>query len=159
MLQKQVGLAGEYFRAGVGAVILNDADQVLVLERSDSPGSWQLPQGGLKPGEDPLQAALREIEEETGIAEDRLRLLAKLPEPLVYVLPAEMRTAKTGMGQVQWWFIFRYKEGGNEALCLPKGEFQAWAWRSIDEVVARAIAFRRPVYEKVRRYLKASKLK
>jgi putative (di)nucleoside polyphosphate hydrolase len=70
------------FRAGVGAAVLNAARNVLVLERSDTPGSWQLPQGGLRAGEEPLDAVHRELEEETGLGRIVLELVGQLPEPL-----------------------------------------------------------------------------
>jgi putative (di)nucleoside polyphosphate hydrolase len=138
-----------YFRAGVGAVLLNGRGQVLVLERSDIHGAWQLPQGGLEPGEEPLDAVLREIQEETGISRERLRHLGRLQEPLAYVLPREARTPKTGMGQVQWWFCFRYLGSDSEIRLPEKGEFRRWAWQPFDEVLAGVVPFRRRVYEQV----------
>lgn len=66
---------GHYFRAGVGAVIIGSDGRVLAFERADTPGAWQLPQGGLEDGEDPLTAVLREIEEEVGLRRERLELI------------------------------------------------------------------------------------
>jgi putative (di)nucleoside polyphosphate hydrolase len=153
MRQEQV-IPDEYFRAGAGAVLLNGEGQVLALERSDVPGAWQFPQGGLQPGEDPLDAALREVQEEVGITSDELRLIRPLPEPLVYVLPPQYRSPKTGMGQVQWWFLFRYGDG-TRGLHLPlNGEFRNWAWKSIDDVIDGAASFRRPIYERLRDFLR-----
>lgn len=103
-----MNLPSQYFRAGVGAVILNGCGTVFAIERKAAPGSWQLPQGGLDAGEDPLQGIFREVFEETGIKQGDLKLLGQYPEPLAYELPAEYRKPKTGRGQVQYWFLFRY---------------------------------------------------
>ena len=91
-----------YFRAGVGAVVLDPRGRVLVLERADVPGAWQFPQGGLDDGETPLAAARREAEEETGIPAGALRLLGRYPDPLAYELPKAAQSKRTGMGQVQY---------------------------------------------------------
>ncbi|MFW6089679.1 MAG: NUDIX domain-containing protein, partial [Gemmatimonadota bacterium] len=106
MTREGVTVEGEYFRAGVGALIVDGSGRVLACERADVPGAWQLPQGGLRSGEDPLEGALREVEEETGVARGELELLDRHPEPLVYELPPEARSPKTGRGQVQYWFAF-----------------------------------------------------
>lgn len=146
-------MGGRYFRAGVGAIVLDGNEQVLVLERSDIPGAWQLPQGGLEEGEDLQAAALRELSEETGIRADKVELIAQYPDPLVYVLPREVQKPKTDMGQVQFWFLFRLL-GSAIDLELPKGgEFKAWSWQPIDRVVENAAPFRKPVYERLKAFL------
>ena len=101
---------GQYFRAGVGAVIIDGIGQVLAFERSDIANHWQMPQGGLKKHEEPLEAAYREVEEETGIHYSQLELVGNYPEPLAYELPSHARNRKTGRGQVQYWFLFKLKE-------------------------------------------------
>lgn len=142
-----------YFRAGVGAIVVDANGRVLALERSDIPGAWQLPQGGLEEGEDLLAAALRELQEETGIGRERVELIAQYPEPLVYVLPVEAQKPKTDMGQVQFWFLFRHR-GPTNGLELPKGgEFRAWSWQPFNQIVDSAVSFRRSVYEKLKTFL------
>src|SRR5687768_11463783 len=94
----------EYFRAGVGAVIVGGDGRLFVFERRDVAGAWQFPQGGLERGERPVDAVYREIREETGIRRRALRLLARHPELLAYELPPRARSKKTGLGQVQYWF-------------------------------------------------------
>jgi putative (di)nucleoside polyphosphate hydrolase len=136
-----------YFRAGVGAVIANDSGRVLALERSDVAGAWQFPQGGLKADEDSLNAVFREIEEETGIRRTQLELVARYPHPLAYELPPQHRSAKTGLGQVQYWFLFRFLGEDTDIRPPRDGEFRSWSWRPFDSVVAGAAEFRRPVYE------------
>ena len=55
-------------RDGVGIVVLNKSNKIFVGKRIDNPKNfWQMPQGGIDPGEEYLSAALRELKEETGI--------------------------------------------------------------------------------------------
>ena len=77
----------QYFRAGAGALYEPRDRYVLAIERADVAGAWQLPQGGLDEDEDPLDAAYREIAEETGVEKVELEFLRACPEPLVYELP------------------------------------------------------------------------
>jgi putative (di)nucleoside polyphosphate hydrolase len=137
----------EFYRAGAGAVILNGAGDVLVLERSDVPGAWQLPQGGIEPGEEPLEAARREACEETGISGADLAPVGRHPQPLAYELPPERRTTKTGRGQVHHWFFFRFTGSDRSIDPGPGGEFRAWRWVPVEALPALAAPFRRPVYE------------
>lgn len=134
----------QYFRAGVGAAIANAEGLVLAMERSDIPGAWQLPQGGLEAGEEPGDGVQREVFEETGIGAERLELVTSLREPLVYELPSDARTAKTGRGQVQYWFLFRFH--GSDGEIAPGREFRNWQWMSFDELLKSVAAFRRGVY-------------
>lgn len=137
-----------FFRAGVGAVITDGRGKVLVFERSDSPGSWQFPQGGLDPGEEPAAAVLREVEEETGIRSPLLRLLVVAPEPLSYELPVHLRNAKLGRGQTQYWYLFRLL--APEAVGLGHGlEFRRWRWVSMEESVGMTVEFRRSLYRRL----------
>ena len=143
------------FRAGVGAIILNEDGKVLGLERKDIPGAWQLPQGGLEENETPEQAAKREIREETGIEENDLELLASTPGWLAYELPEEARGKKIGRGQVQRWFLLRFK-GPDEAITLgDKKEFKAWKWIRMDELTSLVVAFKQPVYQELAEYFKS----
>jgi putative (di)nucleoside polyphosphate hydrolase len=147
--EQSVALPAQYFRVGAGAVILNDAGLVFATERRGIPGAWQLPQGGVDREEEPLAAVYRELFEETGIREADLELLARHPEPLAYELPPEMRQAKTGRGQVQYWFLFRYR-GDESRIDIESGrEAGAWRWMAFDSLLSEVARFRRPVYEKI----------
>ena len=144
---------GQYFRAGVGAIIRRTDGRILALERADIPGAWQMPQGGLEEGEEPFDAVLREIEEETSIGPSSLKLVGQFPEPLAYELPPEGRSPKTGRGQVQYWFLFDYT--GTATMTLPvSGEFCSWRWVPFDELVSNVVTFRKPLYEKLAAYPK-----
>lgn len=134
------------FRAGAGAIILNKKGKVLGLERKDIPGAWQMPQGGLEEGESPLEAVKREVREETGIKAKNLELLSATSRLLAYELPPEARSKKTGRGQVQYWFLFRFI-GQDEAITLgDQKEFRAWKWMSMDKLASKVVSFKQPVY-------------
>jgi len=135
----------QFFRAGSGAVIVNTAGQVLAFERSKQAGSWQFPQGGMEAGEEPHQTVAREILEETGIPMARLAQLSPDPLLLAYELPPPYRSAKTGRGQTQYWFLFRFK--GTEAEIQPGEEFSGWRWMDFEDLVLQVVAFRRPLYQ------------
>ncbi len=100
---------------------------------------------------------LRELQEETGITRVELELLGRLPEPLAYELPEAMRSQKTGRGQVGYWFFFRLKPGVS-ARRPPKGEFSACQPMRFAALVEAAVPFRKPVYERLKRYFEASVL-
>jgi len=139
----------QFFRAGVGGIILGKQGNVLAFERRDIPGSWQLPQGGLDKGESPLEAVKREIHEETGIRAEYLELLGTASRPLVYELPEEARTRKLGRGQVLYWFLFRFT-GQEEAITLGDGkEFRAWEWMSMGQLAEKVVSFKQPLYREL----------
>lgn len=138
-----------YFRAGAGVVLIDRSGLVLGLERSDVPGSWQFPQGGIGPAEEPFEAALRELQEETGIPPGSIDLIDEFPSWLAYGLPAAGRSAKTGRGQVHRWFLARHIGDHNEIdLDAPTsdGEFSRWRWMPITELVELTWEIRQPIY-------------
>ncbi|MBU0910692.1 MAG: RNA pyrophosphohydrolase [Proteobacteria bacterium] len=144
-----MNLPAQYFRAGVGAVIVNDAGLVLALERADIPAAWQMPQGGLEADEEPLRAVFREVAEETAIPAHDLQLMQASPELLVYELPPAARRVKTGRGQVQYWFFFRF-HGSDQAIdVLRGGEFRCWHWMAFESLLDAAADFRKPVYRRL----------
>ncbi len=145
------------FRANAGLAVLNGEGLVLAVERGDSPGSWQLPQGGMDPGESPETAAYRELEEETGLCRADVEILGVLPQWLVYELPPEWRRKKTGLGQAQKWFAFRLKPAAEKSFRtgpLPQGgENRAMAFMPFSEVACKIPAFRREIYARLGDFL------
>ena len=146
--------SGQYFRAGVGAIISNGKGQVLGLERSDIADAWQLPQGGLEGAEEPLDAVFREIQEETGIHQSALQLIARFPELTVYELPVESRSEKTGRGQVHYWFLFRL-QGNTDGINLAHStEFRTWRWMAFEDLAEKTVEFRAPIYRRLAAYFR-----
>lgn len=123
---------------------------VLVFERTDKPGQWQLPQGGLDAGEEPTEASLRELQEETGITPELVELVAEHPDWLAYELPPDRRRSKTGRGQVQKWFLYRFLGADADIdLSPPKGErqeFSAFRWVPLSDLLEEVWEVRRPIY-------------
>jgi putative (di)nucleoside polyphosphate hydrolase len=133
-------------RVGVGITVVDDLSRILVLERRQQPGAWQMPQGGVDDGEELAAAAWRELREETGLAAPQVELVRALPHWVAYELPRAAWSEKTGRGQVQQWFLFRC--AGPVALA-PTEEARAFAWWPADRVVAATAEFRRAMYEQV----------
>jgi len=141
----------QFFRASVGAVIINNQGKVLALERSDSAGAWQFPQGGIDDQEEPWAAAWREVQEETGIGPDSLALLHQHPRLLSYELPPQWRSPRLGRGQTQQWFFFRYL-AADDAITLPcPGEFRQWRWLDFQELMPLVAQFREEIYRELNR--------
>lgn len=136
-----------HFRANVVAVVTAGDGRVMAFERSDLPGEWQLPQGGIDEGESAEQAAWRELGEETGLSADHVVLVDEFAEWTAYEWPAGPR--RNGrMGQVQRWFTFRVHSDTTEPK--PDGvEFRAWKWVEREWLVDNVVEFRRPSYARV----------
>lgn len=139
-------IADQTFRAGVGAVIRRADGKVLALRRADDPSAWQFPQGGLKQGEEPLQALFREVQEETGIGRMHLTLQSSTPRLLSYELPKKYRSRRTGRGQTLYWFSLIFT-GQDELITMGnRKEFSAWQWMNMGDLVAVVSPFRRELY-------------
>jgi putative (di)nucleoside polyphosphate hydrolase len=118
--------------------------------------AWQMPQGGIDPGEDPYRAALRELYEETSVLS--VSLIGEAPDWYSYDLPpAVFGRAWRGRyrGQTQRWFAFRFNGDDSEINILSPGggrhraEFDSWRWERLDRLPEMIIPFKRPVYDQV----------
>jgi putative (di)nucleoside polyphosphate hydrolase len=143
------------YRPAAGIMLVNHAGQVFVGQRMDSTlEAWQMPQGGIDPGEDPLTAALRELGEETGIAPDKVELIATAEEELYYDLPTEL-VGKLWKGryrgQRQTWFLFRFigDDAADVDIATEHQEFRAWRWADPADLPAMIVPFKRVLYEQV----------
>lgn len=136
------------YRKNVGIVVFNSQAQVLAGERGDRPGSFQFPQGGLDEGESPVEAARRELLEETTL-DYRGPVAFEFLNWLTYDFPEQVPAhLKEYRGQKQRW-IFFYWDGDLSTLDLSKscGEFARLAWMDFDRVVRDIADFKKPVYQ------------
>ena len=149
-------MSGLPYRPNVGAALFNRDGLVFVARRANlpnaegAPGGWQLPQGGIDPGEDPRTAVLRELAEEIGTG--HARVIGEHPEWLCYDLPPHLVGVAFGgryRGQRQRWFALRF-EGTDDEIRLdldPHPEFDAWRWAELAELPGLAVGFKRLIYE------------
>lgn len=153
------------FRRSVGIALFNDKGLVLVAERRDRRGAWQMPQGGIQKGEEAARAVLREMKEEIGTS--NARIIAKVPQILRYEFPDWLQNrrmanaAAHGMvfrgkyrGQEQEWFALRFLGqdseidlSGRDEPELP--EFVSWKWAPLRETPSMIVSFKKPVYDSV----------
>jgi len=137
------------YRPCVGIMLFNHDGMVWVGERRDTPGAWQMPQGGIDDGETPWVAALRELKEEIGT--NHVERLAESRQWHQYDLPPSLVAKTWGgrfRGQRQKWFACRY--AGTEAeinIATPEPEFSAWRWLAISALAGHAVAFKRDIYQ------------
>jgi putative (di)nucleoside polyphosphate hydrolase len=143
------------FRAGVGIMLLNRHDRVFVGRRARTPGeeAWQMPQGGIDDGEEPVAAALRELREEVGT--DLVEVLAESNVWLRYELPPDLvGKAWKGRwrGQQQKWFAMRFLGCDTDInIATEHPEFSGWRWVSAAELPNLIVSFKRQVYRDVLR--------
>ena len=139
-------MATEY-RPCVVAVFTNSAGEVLVCERSDVDGAWQLPQGGIEPGESALLALYREMREELGC--DRFKVIKEAPGLIKYRFPEtlEKKISKKWIGQSQIWFHTVFDENHAPDLSKADGEFKAFEWRKPAKVLAEIIPWKQAAYQ------------
>lgn len=143
-------MTSQTFRANVGIAVARADGLVLALERIDQPDRWQMPQGGLNVGEEPVEASLRELREETGLQPEHVELVAEHPDWLAYELPPARRRNRRTRGQVQKWFLYRFL-GTDDDIDLrpPKGErqeFKAFRWVEPAVLADEMWEVKRPIY-------------
>jgi putative (di)nucleoside polyphosphate hydrolase len=143
------------YRRGVGVMLLNRDGKVFVAARIDNPAdAWQMPQGGLDEDEAAWDAALRELEEETGIEPQLVEEIACSPHLHRYRLPDELIgkvwRGSNWVGQAQVWFLCRFL--GNDAdidIATETPEFREWRWVEPERLPDLIVPFKRELYREV----------
>ena len=148
-------------RIGVGIALLNHENKIFVGKRIDNPtNSWQMPQGGVDKNESFLEAAKRELEEETSI--QTVEVLKELNEWLTYDLPKNLLGKLWKgkyRGQKQKWFIMKFL-GKNDEINIrtKRPEFLDWKWINSSDLPEVAVDFKVNIYKKMAKELASTKL-
>lgn len=141
------------YRPCVGIVLSRPDGRIFGGQRRDTPGAWQMPQGGIDPGEGARQAALRELQEETGLFGDAVKVERRSDDWVTYDLPHELVPVLWRgryRGQKQRWFLMRY-DGPDSAIDIsgPPPEFTDWRWMKREDLLDSIVPFKKSVYEAV----------
>lgn len=143
------------YRPNAGIVLFNRDGLTWIGRRFQEAGpwTWQWPQGGMDAGEDPLEAAYRELYEETGVRADQVAPLGAVEGWLAYDFPPEVLALrkKNWKGQRQRWFAFRFlgTDADFDLTAVPPQEFETFRWERLERVPELIIPWKRTVYEEV----------
>ncbi|WP_166417213.1 RNA pyrophosphohydrolase [Cochlodiniinecator piscidefendens] len=142
------------YRPCVGVMLINAEGLIFAGQRIDSDvPAWQMPQGGVDKGEEPSDAAVRELWEETGVTADQVEILGQTEDWLTYDLPHDIVPKiwkGRYRGQKQLWFCFKFNGvDGDIRIDGDPPEFSKWRWISAREMVDSIVPFKRDIYENV----------
>ncbi len=144
-------------RNGVGIVLLNKYNKVFVAKRIDNPKNfWQMPQGGVDGGEEYLNAAYRELEEETSIK--NVKIMKEFDGLISYELPKNLLGIiwkGKYRGQKLKWFVMRFLGNDSEInIKTKKPEFCKWKWIELENITDLVVDFKLHVYKEVQKKVK-----
>ena len=141
------------YRLGIGLVIINDQLEIFTGRRLDNTKAWQMPQGGIDNNEIPLEAAYREMYEETGIRKSKVTLIKQSKTWYRYDLPQEIQSKFWGgkfRGQSQKWFLFKFVGTEFDINIETKDqEFSDWKWSKKTDMLNSIVPFKRSLYQSV----------
>ncbi len=157
MIDEDKNIENLKMREAVGVILMRKDGMIWTGKRKIGPGVrpgeknlWQMPQGGIDEGEEPIEAAFRELEEETG--SKSAKLLLELDYWLEYKLPNDLigKVLKGFKGQKQKWFLMEFY-GNDEEFNLNNHipEFDEWKWRDLKTMPNLVVDFKKPLYEKL----------
>ena len=142
------------YRNGVGIVLLNKERRIFVGKRIDNHSdAWQMPQGGIDLGEDEDMAMFRELKEESGIDDSKVRLVKKSRGYFYYNLPYKLQKKFWGgkfLGQRQRWYLLEFiGEDSDINIKTEDPEFSEWQWIQKEKIIGNIVSFKRKMYEDV----------
>lgn len=147
-----------YFRAGVGTVIYNDANEVVLFERAVHPiGVWQFQQGGIDLGEQPKETLWRELAEEIGLTEDDIETTHEFPGWTTYETATVSGNPEADrIGQTHCWFFLKLKTTSTiDITKATEEEVSNFRWVTFEEAIAEAGSYKRHVYESLYEHFKS----
>jgi putative (di)nucleoside polyphosphate hydrolase len=151
-LSSSSGSPERSYRPGVGIALFNGDGHVLIAERLDNPGGWQMPQGGIDAGEDPEAAVFREMEEEIGTR--NAKIIGMVKDWIYYDFPPPLAKRLWGgkyRGQRQKWIALKFlgKDSDINLNTHTHPEFSRWKWVPLAHLPDYAVPFKRGVYERL----------
>ncbi|KAL0041721.1 hypothetical protein WJX79_002293 [Trebouxia sp. C0005] len=151
---KPVLVSTQEYRRNVGICLVNSKGLVFAARRvDDTQGTWQMPQGGIDPCENPFVAAARELLEETGIRS--IEFVAQIDQWIDYEFPTTVQSALTGCwtkykGQTQKWMLFKFCGSDSEIdLDFADKEFLEYKWAELHDLPDKVVYFKQHVYQLV----------